>query len=150
MTDEGAGDRDTPRRLCPSTDMSDNSVLHGVLTPDGRIAHISPPIPVAVLRSYPLPDHPDRVMRFAGTCAEHGCRHWDKGDHQCNLIAAIASNVDVSPERELPVCGIRPQCRWYEQMGAGACSPCSHITRSVAEPTVDPITNQGDSHGNLA
>ena len=116
--------------------MANDSVLHGVLTQDGRIAHISPPIPVAILRSRPVPDDPDQVMRFAGRCAEGACSHWATTADRCSLVDSLTVDVVAGSPVELPVCGIRPDCRWYRQVGASACEACSHVTRSIARPEV--------------
>jgi hypothetical protein len=80
------------------------------------------------------PVDPTRVFRFAATCEESQCVHFNGS--RCTLaeriVAKLAPVVDA-----LPPCLIRPTCRWYAERGAEACLRCPQVVTQV--PTGDAL-----------
>ena len=100
--------------FCPSAqpEMRDAQVL-GVVTPgaDGpELAYLrdfQPATPEILVMAAPV--GPTEVFRFAARCEGSACRHFDGAN--CKLVTRI---VDLLPAvtEALPVCRIRPECRW--------------------------------------
>lgn len=122
---------------CPSArpEMAGAVVLGVVREIDGEtfIHHLAEPHPVtpevlALAGSAPL----GSVFRFAATCAEDACAHFD--GERCRLGAKLAASP---PERArtLPPCRIRNDCRWYQQEGKAACFVCPLIFSEIATPS---------------
>lgn len=69
-----------------------------------------------------------QVFRFAATCEEGRCAHFDGG--KCKLANRIVGQlpdvVDV-----LPACQIRTTCRWYQEQGPSACRKCPQILTMI-------------------
>lgn len=125
-------------RMCPSTPVSNATVFLGMISTGGRVAYVSPAVPVTAEDIATLPTAPGRTpestYRFAGPCVEGGCGHWS-GSH-CRLGEEMATHHVEVPEdaRSLPKCAIRPQCRWYAEQGADACTVCQFVTTDLRAP----------------
>ena len=82
---------------------------------------------------------PTRVFRFAATCEESQCVHFNGS--RCTLaeriVAKLAPVVDT-----LPPCLIRPTCRWYAERGAEACLRCPQVVTMV--PPGDTLNQVAD------
>jgi hypothetical protein len=85
---------------------------------------------------------PTEVFRFAASCAERSCQHFDGVD--CKLASRIVAGLTPVVDA-LPPCRLRTSCRWYAQEGRPAClrcpqvvthtrSPSDHL-RAIAQPT---------------
>lgn len=118
----------TSTTLCPSSPLEPGVVLVGVALTDGSIAYaadrveLGPEFVAAVKQA----DSPERLFRFAGPCRNQGCQQWTGG--QCGVINRLVEvNSHIKTEEALPQCSIRPQCRWFNQEGAKACTLCPYI-----------------------
>jgi hypothetical protein len=79
---------------------------------------------------------PTRVFRFAATCEERACSHFDGVD--CRLATRIVEGFQASTDKP-PPCLIRRTCRWFAQEGRAACMRCSQVVTEIASPTADLI-----------
>jgi hypothetical protein len=121
--------------LCPSARPEiAGSVLFGVVGGGAAgselVAYLREPQPATpelVALARPLP--PTAVFRFAATCAESACSHFDGTD--CRLAGRI---VDLLPAvvEVVPPCAIRSRCRWWAQEGRAACLRCAMIATTPA------------------
>jgi len=134
--------------LCPSAQPEmEGSVVFGVVggtVEEPCLAHLAEPQPVTdELLALAAPVDPTEVFRFAAPCAGGACQHFDGSN--CRLAAKI---VRFLPEVEtgLPLCRLRPNCRWWQQEGKAACMRCPQIVtenylpseqlRQAADPNV--------------
>lgn len=114
--------------MCPSARCQKGAVLLGVVGSDGTVSFIPEKMVindefVQIAREGRTPE---KRFRFAGKCVENACKQW--AGHECGVIDEVLKSVDVSGESvDLPNCSIRPQCRWYQQRGASACSVCPFV-----------------------
>jgi hypothetical protein len=149
---------------CPSHRCKPGSDLIGVRQDDGTVAILPQPLPVDqsfVDRVRRDAIAPEERFRFSNKCAEGGCEQWTGS--RCGFIdrtlrAMEASLPLTSPrtverisgsepgvERDLasalPTCGIRPTCRWFQQIGGNACRVCPYIvTHVTSADTPLPLT----------
>lgn len=126
--------------LCPSARCEPGAKLIGIVQENGRVAFLTPPLPVTeeaaqVARAGRAPE---RRFRFAQPCVEEGCRHWT--GQRCGVVDA-ALELEETEAGRLPRCGIRPSCRWFAQSGAAACRVCPYVITDVAEAI--PIASPG-------
>jgi hypothetical protein len=123
--------------LCPSAkpEMA-GSVVFGVVggtVEEPRLAHLAEPQPVTdELLALSGPVTPTEIFRFAAPCAGNACQHFDGSN--CRLATKI---VQLLPEveEELPLCRLRPNCRWWQQEGKLACMRCSQIVSETYHPS---------------
>jgi hypothetical protein len=112
------------------------SVAFGVVVADSkepRVSWIEKPVPVTkALLAMTGPVPPTQVFRFAATCQEGACSHFDGTD--CRLATRL---VQLMPavDASLPRCSIRPTCRWFQQEGKAACQRCPQIVTFSVNPT---------------
>ena len=128
MTDTPHGDGLT----CPSARCEPGSSLIAVLAEDGRLAHVTPELPVdeAFVARASRHGPPEARMRFASPCVEARCAQWTGTG--CGVIAdGLAADVPTGDDRRLLRCAIRPRCRWYAQEGGAACRLCPLIVTDV-------------------
>jgi hypothetical protein len=127
-------------RLCPSARCEPDSILLGVVAPDGRIGYLRPELRidakfVAAARAARAPE---KRFRFAQPCVESRCAHWTGS--RCGVIQNVLdsgeASLAASESRPLPRCSIRPRCRWFAEHGTRACMVCPLV---VTEPTVDQV-----------
>jgi hypothetical protein len=115
--------------LCPSArpEMA-NSVAFAVVVgtvEEPRLAHLAEPLPVTEeLLSLAEPVSPTEIFRFAGTCVQKECQHFDGSN--CRLAHRIVEGLPAVVEA-LPPCQIRSSCRWWQQEGKAACMRCPQI-----------------------
>lgn len=126
--------------LCPSYSCGSESKLLGVKQEDGTIAILPKPISISEGFSEICLNQgfkPEEKFRFVGKCAKSGCQNWQ--NNQC-LIAEKA--VDIIKKEELntslPICAIRPQCRWYHQEKSNACKICKYVNTKVPKELFEP------------
>ena len=130
---EGPGD--APARMCPSTPVANATVFLGMISTGGRVAYVTPAVPVSAEDIADLASAPDQTLesqyRFAGPCVESGCGQWS-GSH-CRLGERLASRHEEVPAdlSGLPKCAIRPRCRWYAEQGGDACSVCQFVVTDL-------------------
>jgi hypothetical protein len=106
------------RTLCPSArENSPDSVIFGIAAgtvEEPRVAYlpeIQPVTPEILALAQPVT--PTEVFRFAASCAEKECVHFDI----------------------LPPCRIRQNCRWWLQEGKAACLRCPQVVTDNYNPS---------------
>jgi hypothetical protein len=110
-------------RTCPSAPGVPGSTVLGVVTGNGRIAYVSPPVPVddVFLDAVGTIDLEKR-FRFAHACVEGGCPQWTGS--RCSVIDSAIEEIATAGDASLPACTIRKTCRWFAQQGRNACAIC--------------------------
>ncbi len=122
------------KKLCPSHNCQEGSILLGVVNGDGRVAFSADRIIinqefVQIARAGRMPE---RRFRFGGQCVTSGCKQWT--GKRCGVIDSITQVMDVNLENvDLPECSIRSECRWFFQSGAEACAICPEIITDLRE-----------------
>lgn len=93
------------------------------------------PLPVTPdLLALAGPVEPTEVFRFAATCQEHACHHFDGA--RCGLVRKVVAHLGEVSDA-LPRCGIRADCRWWREAGAAACRRCPQVV------TDNPLLDAG-------
>jgi hypothetical protein len=123
--------------LCPSSQPGlPGSVVFGVVggTPDDpRVSYLAEPQPVTPeLLALADPMEPTEVFRFASSCVERACQHFDGG--KCSLVRRIVELVPTAVD-VLPPCRLRPRCRWWLEEGRAACFRCPVVVTRDHHPT---------------
>jgi hypothetical protein len=118
--------------LCPSAPCAAGNDLIGIVGRDGRVGLLAQPIRldanfVSMAREG---RDPARRFRFATPCLAKGCTQWnqDRCGVSDEVIATLGAEIGAA---ELQPCGIRGQCRWFRQAGAGACAACPDVLREM-------------------
>lgn len=70
------------------------------------------------------------ALRYAARCENSGCSHHD--GQRCGLGRRITQQLDAVVDA-LPLCQIRPSCRWYRENGREACLRCPQVVTYVPE-----------------
>jgi hypothetical protein len=127
-------------RLCPSGRCRPGSTLLGIMGPDGRLVYTPGRIPLTeefVDRAHAA-GTPEARLRFAEPCVRDECGNWT--DSTCGVARTAASRPEATDPASpsLPRCGIRHDCRWYEQEGESACRVCPLVLRSARRPHLAP------------
>jgi hypothetical protein len=120
------------RRLCPSSSAEEGALLIGVVQGDGAVGIFGSPLPVDAdfLEAARKGRAPEKRFRFAAPCVTSNCRQWSNG--HCGVIDKVV-NI-LSPEvPDLRSCGIRAECRWFNQVGAKACAACPTVITDTRE-----------------
>jgi hypothetical protein len=119
---------------CPSAPAQPGSSLLAIVGIDGRLAHLSPPIPVdeAFVAAAARHGAPEERMRFTAPCLEQGCAQWTGSS--CGVIERVlATGAHEDQPAKLPRCAIRSGCRWYRQEGGEACRACPLVLTSASD-----------------
>jgi hypothetical protein len=123
--------------LCPSADPHmEGAVVFGVAggsSASPRVAYLDQPQPATPeVLALSAPVKPAEVFRVAARCAETQCQHFDGS--RCRLATRI---VQILPAvvSSLPLCRIRPECRWWQQEGREACLRCPQVVHEAFNPT---------------
>ena len=133
-------DGDASALMCPSSRCEPGSSLIAILGDEGRLAHITPAMPVdeEFVAAASAHGSPEARMRFASPCLQAGCAQWTGSS--CGIIEQVLA-AEVGPEGgRLPRCAIRPSCRWYAQEGAAACRACPLIVTDAREEAAPSAT----------
>jgi hypothetical protein len=122
---------DKEKVLCPSYRCVAGAQLIGIVQADGKVSFVGTPLGVdREFRQQAGAGRPPEVrLRFAGTCARGGCAQWTGAG--CGVADRIPA-LEKAPAEELPACGIRPRCRWFQQRGPAACAVCPYIVRGAS------------------
>lgn len=90
-----------------------------------QVAYLKPEAVVDLSRLKKLGvAHPTEVFRLAATCEGSRCAHFD--GHHCTLGRRVAEMLPPVVE-SLPLCSVRPECRWYHEHGGEACLRCPQV-----------------------
>lgn len=113
--------------LCPSAPCSLGALLIGRAVSPTEVAILPEPIVVNAAFVAEAGNHraPEKRFRFAAPCKAGGCSNWD--GHKCT-VPEVTSSILSSRDAGYPVCGIRSDCRWFDQDGFLACSLCVQVT----------------------
>lgn len=127
--------------LCPSAKAEAGAILLGVITPQEQVALLAEQVVInqEFIDVVSQEKSPESQFRFANRCVKTGCQQWASG--RCGVIDAV---MKVNPNLQLqdthfPLCSIRSQCRWYQQVGANACVVCPFIITDSQELTEDRL-----------
>ena len=121
-------------KTCPSRACGEGALLLGVMTSQGQLAYLHPPVPVDAefAPREAAGGTPERRYRFTGPCIEAGCPQWTGSGCGVADLAAGPVNLGLpASPRRLPACGIRHSCRWYFQRGSAACAVCPLIVADM-------------------
>jgi hypothetical protein len=126
-----------PVPCCPSAQPHmEGSTLLGVVggsREEPRLAYLAEPKPVTPeLLALAGPVPPTTVFRFGAPCAGRGCQHFDGVN--CQLVTRIVQLLPPAVDG-LPACHLRPECRWWQQVGKAACLRCPLIVTDVRNPS---------------
>lgn len=125
--------------MCPSAQpgMKEPRLI-GVVTQEDsgpRIAYLSEEVPVTEdLLAQAGPVEPNQIFRIAAHCEEKRCTHFD--GERCKLAARIVQMLPVVVDT-LPICLIRPSCRWFAEQGREACYRCPQVVTQPLEPSAE-------------
>lgn len=115
--------------LCPSAMCEPGSQLLGIVGRDGRVSLLEEPILVDknFTEMARQGRTPEKRFRFTTPCLEKGCQQWKNG--RCGIGDEVISVFaeTISDQTKLPKCGIRNNCRWYNQSGVRACLICPDV-----------------------
>ncbi len=128
-----SGDSDAGCLSCPSAPPEEGAALFGIVQELGRIAYISPAIPVSTTLLRALHSHQVEIenrFRFTGPCMGERCEQW-RSD-RCSLVDAVVADTAAPEKPELAQCGIRATCRWFAQHRQAACAGCPSVIRKPA------------------
>lgn len=138
MAGDPAADTPPGLSLCPSAPHDwDEARLIGVVggtAIEPEISFVDPRPVTDELLALAGSVAPGEVFRFSALCRETGCSQFRNG--RCGIAAAVVEAITPAKGRALPVCAIRPQCRWWREHAADACRRCRFIvTDDAAQPT---------------
>ena len=128
--------------LCPSSRAETGAILLGVITPQEQVAMLTEQIVINqdfIDSAINNGKTAESQFRFANRCVKSGCQQWASG--RCGVIDAV---MKVNPNLQatnsnLPICSIRSQCRWHQQVGANACAVCPFIVTDSLVRTEDRL-----------
>jgi hypothetical protein len=126
-----------PVLLCPSAQPEmPGAVIFGVVVgtaAEPRVAYLEEPKPASDdLLALASPVKPTEVFRLAARCATTDCQHFDGSC--CRLATRTVQLLDPVVQ-VLPLCRIRPSCRWWLQEGKEACLRCPQIVTENYQPS---------------
>src|SRR5258708_6218689 len=109
--------------------------IFGVLSgssDEPRVAYLKPGVRVhkSMLAQLGASLEPTEVFRFAASCEEHRCSHFD--GTRCQLGERIARELNPVVDA-LPPCQIRVTCRWFAEQGGPVCLRCPQIVTRVPD-----------------
>ena len=79
-------------------------------------------------------------FRFVGKCAKSSCSHWQ--ENRCSISdRAAKATKEMETNSPLPVCSIRPNCRWYQQEKSNACKFCKFIVTEASSSILNIFIN---------
>jgi len=125
--------------LCPSAqpDWGESQVI-GVMTgtvDKPEMAYLNAPLPVTQqLLDLAKPVDPAEVFRFTAPCACNNCAHFASEQSKCRLAEKVVRWTPMVVD-QLPLCSIRPDCRWWQQEGREACFRCPQVVTNDLKPT---------------
>lgn len=120
--------------LCPSSRAQTGARLLGIRQEDGRVAILPEPLKIdeSFIDISNQLAHAEQQFRFTNKCVESGCKQWT--GQRCGVSDnLIQASQFLKLDNSLPECGIRAQCRWYNQNGAAACNICPLVITEVTE-----------------
>jgi len=115
--------------LCPSArTTSPDARIIGVVGGTAQNPYVKPLMPpleiTEELLSLTEGVFPEEVYRVAAPCRDNQCMHFTRGD--CSLIKRVITSLPPVTMRA-PPCGVRADCRWWQQEGVAACLRCPQV-----------------------
>jgi len=115
--------------LCPSAPCEEGALLIGRALQTDKVVLLSQPIPVSSTFVAEAVKHrsPEKRFRFASPCKGGACANWN--GQSCGVPDQV-KHLTPTPMHTTkpPECGIRVDCRWYQQEGVQACFFCVSVT----------------------
>jgi hypothetical protein len=122
------------KKLCPSHNCQEGSILLGVVDGNGRVDFLTDRMIVnqEFVQIARAGRTPEKRFRFGGQCVTSGCKQWT--GKRCGVIDSITESVEINVENaDLPECSIRSECRWFYQSGSEACAICPEVITDLRE-----------------
>lgn len=124
-------------RRSPSARCEEGAILVGIVGENGVVGYITPQIKIDndFVRQAHVGRAPEKRFRFSQPCIKSGCRQWTGS--RCGVIDRVLGVVEETnvssdaPIGVLPKCSIRPQCRWFAQVGRRACTVCPFVVTDL-------------------
>lgn len=115
--------------LCPSSKMTSDSSLLGIIHQDGTVHYTGQPIKITpqFMELAAKGRAPEKRFRFTSECQNCKCAQWK--EEQCSVaprLTELSNEKDIT-EAPIPECGIRSQCRWFQQQGTAVCKVCQFV-----------------------
>lgn len=123
--------------MCPAGRAKEGARLLGIRQEDGTVAILPETLPITqAFIDLANKDSPaEQRFRFTNVCLKGGCVQWN--GQGCDISDVLVQHVHgVFSAAELPVCGIRSNCRWHLQNGANACRVCPLVITEITEEEV--------------
>jgi hypothetical protein len=127
-----------PNKLCPSSRCEPGNILLGLVNSGGRIDFLLQRVEIDA--EFVAVAHegrqPEQRFRFSSPCLKSGCEKWD--GERCGVAKILHERgpelLPTEPAAELPLCSIRPQCRWHGEYGDSICLTCSWVITERGDP----------------
>ena len=134
---------------CPSARCKTGSNLLGIVERTGRVTFLNQKTVVTkeFVQIAQRGRAPEKRFRFSNACITSACRQWT--GEKCGVIEQVLRIIPPDQRcMELPECTIRPNCRWFQQHGATACSVCPFvITDAMVCDQEGDYYDQREEHG---
>lgn len=130
---------------CPSARCEPGANLLGVVLPDGRIAHQRKRLPIdsRFIEIAQQGRAPEKRFRFSAPCRREACLQWQQ--QRCSVIDTLLVELGTPDlAAPLPRCAIRPECRWFRQVGVQACGICDEVVTDNADRFDTPDRRSAD------
>lgn len=112
-------------------------MLLGIVDKTGRVGYFTPRLEVDAdfAQEADSGRAPGKRFRIAAPCAEGRCAQWTGS--RCGLIDDLTTQENSWPPpvvnaKALPRCSIRPECRWFAQVGPSACRICPFVVTDIS------------------
>jgi len=114
--------------LCPSAPCESGALIVGRVQSNASVKILPEPFQISseFVQTASEQADPELRFRFAAPCRKLGCIEWNG---RCQVVVRALSHLGETAPVKLEECGIRSQCRWFQQSGPPACAVCSRITR---------------------
>ena len=125
----------SPGKLCPSGRCRPGAVLLGIRGVDGRLVYSPGLGPIDTESAHQLcANGGSSSSRFIEPSLEKGCANWS--NESCGVATAASLHIENTSTANLPSCGIRHQCRWFDQEGPAICHLCPLIYQPPLCPRI--------------
>ena len=124
--------------MCPSSKAQHGAKLLGVRQDDGKVAILPQPLAISsdFIEKANQSSKAEQKFRFTNKCVASGCTQWTGS--RCGVADQIIGVMnELSVTDGIPVCAIRPSCRWFMQNGPDACKVCPYVITETTEKEWD-------------
>lgn len=111
---------------CPSGPCNVGSELLGIVNDAGKVSFLGKPVPITedFVVTANSGNTPEARFRFSTKCVETKCKQWSGA--KCS-VGSVVAEISVQNHFNTPDCGIRSQCRWFNQESVKACLSCEQV-----------------------